>query len=129
MMRFRSAGILLLGLLLVMGCESKVQESDLSQEDQYKLELASHENVASFGAPPLIPADHDFVVGDDIAHYENGGQICLDCHHEPDEEEAPQTTHPERYNCLQCHVPARAETAGADDFKVENTFIKYTPGN
>lgn len=43
-------------------------------------------------APPLIP--HGVFMRKD----------CLGCHGDPSRKEISQTTHPERWNCLQCHV-------------------------
>ena len=34
---------------------------------------------------------------------------CLVCHNDPGRREIVQTTHPERLNCLQCHVPQQPE--------------------
>ncbi len=42
--------------------------------------------------PPLIP------------HRVFMRERCLVCHNDPSRDEITQTTHPERVNCLQCHV-------------------------
>jgi nitrate reductase cytochrome c-type subunit len=58
------------------------------------------------GAPPLIPHD---VEGEDMA--------CLDCHRLGDND-AVITSHPERVNCRQCHIPQNMDVKPF----VENTF-------
>lgn len=112
---------------MVAGCQSGVQTTELSADQQKKLRYVEQENVASFGAPPLIPEGHEIEIGTDVYHYENGGDACLACHADESEEDVPQTTHPERYNCLQCHVPQRGDSSTERDFKVDNTFTKYKP--
>ena len=57
------------------------------------------------GAPPLIP--HDVEVD----------MPCLDCHR-TGENNAVITSHPERFNCVQCHIPT---VEGVEPF-VESTF-------
>lgn len=111
----------------IVSCQTSGREVALSEDDEVSLARLSQENVAYFGAPPMIPLDHDFVVGEDIRLSQNGGQDCLDCHDDAEEEDAPQTSHPERYNCMQCHLPQLDETAWESDFKVDNTFQKYEP--
>lgn len=125
-MSLKIIGVLLV-VLLAVGCQSQNDTAGLSDGDQKSLEMVAQANVTSFGAPPLIPLGHTIVIGEDVRLTENGGETCLDCHSNPDEDEAPQTSHPERYSCLQCHVPQAEETAQEGDFKVENTFIKYDP--
>lgn len=49
----------------------------------------------SGGAPPVIPHS----VADDAS-----GEQCNSCHKEG-VKGAPQTSHPERLGCTQCHVP------------------------
>ncbi|MFQ5706520.1 MAG: multiheme c-type cytochrome [bacterium] len=49
--------------------------------------------------PPLIP------------HRLFMREKCLVCHGDVTRKEVVQTTHPERLNCLQCHVPQNAEVA------------------
>ncbi|UCH84111.1 MAG: hypothetical protein JSW50_00015 [Candidatus Latescibacterota bacterium] len=124
--------IILFLVVVLVGCQSGGEPvgdtTALSENDQKNLELVAQDNVAYFGAPPLIPAEHSYVIGEDVMHHENGGPVCLDCHGSGDEEDAPQTRHPERHNCLQCHVPQAEETAGEKDFKMDNSFAKYQPG-
>ena len=55
----------------------------------------------SGGIPPAIPHR----VGDDAT-----GQFCSSCHKEG-VKGAPQTSHPERLGCTQCHVPGEAKKA------------------
>jgi len=57
------------------------------------------------GAPPLVP--HDVEVD----------MPCLDCHR-TGENDAVITSHPERFNCVQCHIP---NVKGVKPF-VESTF-------
>jgi nitrate reductase cytochrome c-type subunit len=57
------------------------------------------------GAPPLVPHE----IGDEHS--------CLVCHR-LGENSAPITPHPERTNCVQCHIP---QMPGVKPF-VENTF-------
>jgi len=57
------------------------------------------------GAPPLIPHE----VGEDTA--------CLDCHR-LGENDAVITSHPDRFNCIQCHIPQNMDIKPF----VENTF-------
>ncbi len=112
----------------LIACQGEEKSNaPLTDAQKLNLELVNQENVASFGAPPLIPADHPIEIGEDLLQSENGGPICLDCHYNPDEEDAPQTLHPKRHNCIQCHIPAAEETATADDFKVVNEFKKHIP--
>ena len=118
--------LLLLLLVLVVGCEQK-SNKPLTEAQLAALDEAKQPNVALLGAPPMIPEDHPFDITEDISSFENGGQACLDCHDNKDEEDAPQTKHPERHNCLQCHIPITDETATDQDFSVENTFEKYVP--
>jgi nitrate reductase cytochrome c-type subunit len=120
--------IVVTAAVLVAGCQSGVKTTDLTEDDQKKLKLVAQENVASFGAPPMVPAEHKFEIGSDIYSYENGGESCLDCHEDDSDEDVPQTSHPERHNCLQCHLPQRDDSATAADFQVDNVFTKYDPG-
>ena len=120
--------VVLLAAIVAAGCQSGAGNGDLTEDEQKKLMWVAQENVASFGAPPLIPAEHEFEIGSDVSAFENGGDVCLDCHADDSEDDAPQTSHPERHNCLQCHVPQAAETAAGDDFMVDNSFVKYDPG-
>ena len=119
---------ILLAAFVAAGCQSGAGNRDLTEDEQKKLLWVAQENVSSFGAPPLIPADHEFEIGSDVSAFENGGDVCRDCHADDSEKDIPQTSHPERHNCLQCHVPQAAETAAGIDFKVENNFTKYDPG-
>ncbi|MDH4028506.1 MAG: nitrate reductase cytochrome c-type subunit [Nitrospirota bacterium] len=57
------------------------------------------------GAPPLVP--HDVEVD----------MSCLDCHRNG-ENDAVITSHPDRFNCVQCHIP---NVKGVEPF-VESTF-------
>lgn len=125
--RARIVGVLLT-VIVAAGCQSGAGNGELTADEQKKLLWVAQENVASFGAPPLIPADHEFEIGSDVSAFENGGDVCRDCHADASEEDIPQTSHPERHNCLQCHVPQAPETAAGIDFKVENSFTKYDPG-
>ncbi|NUO83151.1 hypothetical protein HUU05_24025 [candidate division KSB1 bacterium] len=52
---------------------------------------------ANPSGPPLIP------------HRVFMRENCLVCHNDPARKEVVQTTHPERANCRQCHVPQNAE--------------------
>jgi predicted CXXCH cytochrome family protein len=111
--------------LLVAGCSESTPS--LTEAQQHSIELARADHVPSYGAPPMMPAEHPVVVFDDFESVSNGGETCLDCHGDPDNEEATLTTHPERNNCVQCHIAVTAETATDQDFRVENTFEKYIP--
>jgi len=113
-----------------VGCEQHVRVSDkpLTAADSLNMKLVSHQNVASFGAPPMIPAEHPVVIGEDVEKSKNGGEACLECHSNTDMvDEVVQTQHPERNNCMQCHIPMAEESATAQDFRVENVFEKYQP--
>ena len=76
-------------------------------ERKAKIEGPSKETLrrAFEGAPPLVP--HDVEVGVE----------CLDCHR-LGENDAVITSHPERINCVQCHIP---QITDIEPF-VENTF-------
>ena len=117
--------LLAVGLLGLVACQQGV-DTDLTEEQLLNVELASAENVAVYGSPPMIPADHPIVMNEDYSGFENGGNGCLECHNSEDED-VPQTLHPDRHNCVQCHIEVTDETATADDFKVENDFEKYVP--
>ena len=119
--------VLLLFSLLAACQEEQRSNAPLTDAQKLNLKLVNQDNVASYGAPPMIPAEHPIEIGEDLKQSENGGPICLDCHYNPDEEDVPQTLHPKRHNCIQCHIPAAAETAAADDFKVVNNFKKQIP--
>jgi len=119
----------LLLMVTLIACQAVDERSaaPLTDEQKLNLELATQANVSSFGAPPLIPEDHPVVIGEDYNETEIGGELCLDCHDSADEEDTPQTLHPERRSCLQCHIVTAEESATADDFKVDNDFIKQIP--
>lgn len=119
--------LLLLASFLVACQAEERSDAPLTDEQKLNLELVNQENVRVFGAPPLIPVDHPYEIGEDLKESENGGPVCLDCHYNEDEEDTPQTLHPKRHNCIQCHIPAVEETATADDFKVANDFEKHIP--
>ncbi len=107
-----------------------VQQSEettaLTALDSLNLKMLPKENVAVLGSPPLIPANHEVVIGEDVRFSVNGGAACLDCHGDEEQsEDVPQTLHPERHNCMQCHIPAAEESATEKDFKVENRFDKH----
>ena len=92
-----TAGIVVLAVYLA-GCattETGVKAGEPSKDTRRAFE----------GAPPLVP--HDLEVGMD----------CLDCHR-LGENDAVITSHPERSNCVQCHIP---EVTDVKPF-VENTF-------
>lgn len=50
------------------------------------------------GAPPVIPHDVE------------SRRKCVGCHVVPGTPERLLTSHPERENCMQCHVPRVADT-------------------
>ncbi len=118
----------LLIVFLTVACQEGVKKSDepLTSLDSLNLQLVSQENVVLFASPPMIPVDHPFVVGEDMDMFQNGGDDCLDCHNDPDDDEATLTLHPERHNCVQCHIQDTEDFASEEDFKVENTFEKKT---
>lgn len=90
--------IIICGILLFLsGC--KAVQQDVKGEETVLLPRAFE------GAPPLVPHEIE----------EESG--CLDCHRLGDND-APITSHPERVNCVQCHIPQRE---GVKPF-VENTF-------
>lgn len=71
------------------------------------------DNVASIGAPPLIKHEID------------GYEDCLDCHTDDGDEDATQTSHAERVNCQQCHIPENLEIEA--EFKnVFNTSFRLS---
>lgn len=117
-------------LLVVMLIACQVEErsnAPLTDEQKLNLELVSKDNVALYGSPPLIPTEHPIEIGEDFKETENGGEACLECHNNKDEEDAPQTLHPDRHSCTQCHIPASEESATTEDFKVANSFEKHIP--
>lgn len=127
-MMFLKFAAVALAAILIAGCQPGVETADLTEDEQKELAFVAKQNVSSLGAPPMIPADHDFVIGEDIYGFENGGDACLDCHADDSDEDTPQTSHPERHNCLQCHLPQLKDASSEDDFKANNEFIKYDPG-
>jgi len=93
--------IYLMFALFLLSCEQK-QEKYL------------HINEAYIGAPKTIKHDMD------------GYEDCLSCHTDNGDEDATQTPHPERINCIQCHVPANMDVYP----EVKNTFKSgYTHKN
>ncbi len=128
---YKRVMFLLLIAALCFGCQQKAKVSDqpLTAADSLNLQLVSKDYVISFAAPPMMPVDHPVDLGEDINHTQNGGQACLECHNDQDqaEEDVVQTLHPERHNCMQCHIQVMEETASNEDFRMENTFIKYQP--
>ncbi|MCC7429747.1 hypothetical protein IT568_02770 [bacterium] len=124
----KSLKFLVLAGLFFACSEGQKTDKPLTSADSLNLKLVSQENVAYFGAPPLIPRNHIAVSGQSYAKSINGGQYCLDCHKSTVyKDEVPQTKHPERRNCVQCHIQDTSETATEHDFKVENLFKKYKP--
>jgi len=90
--------IMILGILLSLsGCNSV-------QQDVKGGETALMPRAFE-GAPPLIPHEIEDETG------------CLECHRLGDND-APITSHPERVNCVQCHV---TQDLSVKPF-VENTF-------
>jgi len=112
-------------IIFVYSCAQQDQK-DLTATDSLHIKMVTQENVAVLGGPPMIPVDHPVVIGEDVDKFSNGASTCLECHNDPDEEDAPQTMHPERNNCVQCHIPQAEETATEEDFMVENDFQKKT---
>ncbi len=78
---------LLLCLLLLLSCALPVR-ADESEED---LEKAAR---MAESTPPVIP--HRVEAG-------SSGEACLACHRDGIKG-APATPHPERLDCVQCHV-------------------------
>ncbi|MCU0346514.1 MAG: hypothetical protein MUC59_06210 [Saprospiraceae bacterium] len=62
-----------------------------------KLQAPPLGQAAMPGSPPVIP------------HGLQNRENCLSCHAGPAAPIAIKTTHPERVNCRQCHVPAQQE--------------------
>jgi NAD-dependent dihydropyrimidine dehydrogenase PreA subunit len=60
-------------LSVLSACQQGVDPADLTEDENRNLEFVDQENVAMYGATPMIPAGHDFVLYDDIARYANGG--------------------------------------------------------
>lgn len=117
--------LIFVSMLLLASC-AKENNGELSSEDSLRLRLVKQENVSYFAAPPLIPAEHPVEMGVDIDMISNGGDDCLECHNDPEDEDAPQTLHPERFNCLQCHIPQREDIAEENELDVENEFKKVS---
>ncbi|MFQ5602425.1 MAG: hypothetical protein ACE5HS_04085 [bacterium] len=117
-------------ILVFMACQQKTKVSNepLTAADSLNLQLVLKEHVASFAAPPMIPQDHPVAIGEDIEQTLNGGEDCLECHNDPEQkDEIIQTLHPQRHNCLQCHLPVVEDSATDRDFKVANSFEKIQP--
>jgi len=90
--------IMIISLIpLLYGCHS--------MKSMTRKETTSTTTRAYEGAPPLVPHEIE----------DEGG--CLGCHRLGDND-APITPHPERANCVQCHIP---QNEGVKPF-VENTF-------
>jgi nitrate reductase cytochrome c-type subunit len=90
--------IIIFGVILYLsGCT--VFQQDIKEEKTTLLPRAFE------GAPPLIP------------HEIEDETTCLECHRLGDND-APITSHPERVNCVQCHI---AQDLSVKPF-VENTF-------
>lgn len=120
--------IIIAAVLAACGTSPEQGDLTLTPKDSLNLKLVKKENVASFSGPPMIPVDHPFAFDEDIYRYQTGGEACLDCHNNADEaEDIPQTQHPERHYCTQCHIVKAEETATAEDFHVENSFSKVDP--
>lgn len=117
--------LIFVSVLALAAC-AKQSDEKLTAEDSLKLKLVKQENVSYLGAPPLIPADHPVEIGGDISLSSNGGEDCLECHNDPTEEDATQTLHPERVNCMQCHIQQAEDIAEESELKVENEFRKVS---
>ncbi len=127
---FIGFGIVFLMLFVACSKQDKEPTIPITETDQKNLELVEKDHVAFFGAPPMLPKTHPSLGEHGHVITENGGKNCLDCHSTVREGiNIPQTSHPERKNCLQCHIPDNDETATKDDFKVDSNFKKYTPSN
>jgi nitrate reductase cytochrome c-type subunit len=122
----RCALLLVVAIALLLAC-NQVCEEPLSEDQVAAAQSAQNENVASLGAPPMMPVEHPVIAGEDYDMSANGGEVCLECHNVEGEEEIPQTKHPERKNCVQCHLQATEEVDNEQDFKVGNDFKKYAP--
>lgn len=79
-------------------CHVPQENVALFRENQFKrtVTVASLPKANPSG-PPLIP------------HRVFMRENCLVCHNDPARKEVVQTTHPERANCRQCHVPQNGE--------------------
>ncbi len=93
-----TVGIVVLTVYLA-GCATTERKAKIEEPSKETLRRAFE------GAPPLIPHDVE------------AEETCLDCHR-LGENDAVITSHPERSNCVQCHIP---EVTGVKPF-VENTF-------
>jgi cytochrome c-type protein NapB len=85
-------------LVNCMQCHVPQQNAALFRENDFRSEaiVTSLPKANPYG-PPLIP--HRIFMRED----------CLVCHNDPSRKEIIQTTHPERANCRQCHVPQDTE--------------------
>ena len=91
-------------LLLAAGGWSFAQEPNEPAKPQELQERRTRPNRLYFGSPPTVPHE----VGEDFSQ-------CLVCHEA--DSIGPETPHPTRTRCRQCHVEAQVET----DFRA-NTF-------
>lgn len=66
-------------------------------------------NSAMIGSPPVIP------------HHIQMRENCLACHAGPASPKEIRTTHPQRVNCMQCHVLKMQKVT---DVEITNTLIK-----
>ena len=73
------------------------------QETQPETQPRTRPNRLYFGSPPTVPHE----VGEDFSQ-------CLVCHEA--DSVGPETPHPTRTRCRQCHVEAQVET----DFRASN---------
>lgn len=84
-----------------------LEYSIMPLDDKFQRNLETYyKNRAFYGAPPSVP--HEVMEGD------IGSKQCLKCHENGgyvDKYKAytPVTPHPEKINCLQCHVPVKTE--------------------
>ncbi|BDD06060.1 hypothetical protein [Aureibacter tunicatorum] len=79
-------------------CHVGVQTDGLFKESTYKkLKAPPLGNVSTVSSPPVVPHQ--------LQMHEN----CLACHGGPSAPKEIRVTHPERVNCLQCHVSNNLE--------------------
>lgn len=89
-------------------CHLPKTTNDLFENTNWeKIAAPKIKHAAMPGAPPMIP--HDLQLREN----------CLSCHAGPASPKEIRTTHPERINCRQCHLPKNTQ----------DLFQKPTPSN
>ena len=102
-------GVVALLLAAGLGAAQEPKESSKQETQQEKQKPRTWPNRLYFGSPPTVPHE----VGEDFAQ-------CLVCHEA--DSMGPETPHPTRIRCRQCHVKEQLEAQVDTDFRA-NTFV------